>query len=70
VRSYADGASGELGRDGRGRQALIRVTLRPRVVCGADAATLENLHPRAHAACFIANSVRTDVVIESVRVSA
>ena len=64
IRSYADAAWGELGRNGDGRQAMTRVVLRPRVDCDANAATLAALHDRAHAACFIANSVITEVTIE------
>lgn len=64
VRGYTDAAFGELGKDAQGRLAMTRVTLRPRVDCEADAATLSDLHHRAHAACFIANSVRTEVLVK------
>ena len=50
-----------------GKMAMTRVTLRPRVTWGGDApdeAALANLHHRAHEACFIANSVTTEVVVE------
>jgi organic hydroperoxide reductase OsmC/OhrA len=65
VRGYVDAASGELGRNAEGRQAMTRVTLRPRVDCDADPTTLADLHRRAHDACFIANSVRTEVVVDA-----
>jgi organic hydroperoxide reductase OsmC/OhrA len=65
VESYEDDASGVLGRDDRGRTAMTEVTLRPRArFSGAkrpDGAALEDLHHRAHEACFIANSVRSEV---------
>jgi organic hydroperoxide reductase OsmC/OhrA len=43
------------------------VTLRPRIVfAGAvpDKAKLDELHHQAHELCFIANSVKTEILIE------
>jgi organic hydroperoxide reductase OsmC/OhrA len=65
--SYVDEAEGELGKLADGRMAMTRVTLRPRVEWGGeapDAAALADLHHRAHQACFIANSVTTEVTVE------
>jgi len=68
VTSYEDEAIGFLENDssnGKGGTLWItRVILRPRVVCDADAATLAEIHHLAHQACFIANSVKTDVRVE------
>jgi organic hydroperoxide reductase OsmC/OhrA len=66
VDDYRDDASGVLGRDGAGRMAMLRVTLHPQVRLAAGAAPerLAALHERAHQECFIANSVRTEVLIE------
>jgi len=69
VDDYHDEASGVMGRNPQGRMAMLRVTLHPKVAFGAarpDAAALTQLHHRAHEACFIANSVTTDVRIEPV----
>ena len=74
VDDYCDDASGLLAADGRGRLAMTCVTLRPRVCFGGDhrpdAAQIRRLHDDAHEACFIANSVRTELrcepVIESI----
>jgi len=63
VQSYEDDATGLLENDG-GKIWLARVTLRPRVTCSADAATLTQIHHMAHQACFIANSVKTVVSVE------
>jgi organic hydroperoxide reductase OsmC/OhrA len=63
VKSYQDDAVGFLENDG-GKLWMTRVILRPQVVCDADAATLEQVHHLAHEACFIANSVKTDVKVE------
>lgn len=66
VRVYRDAPSGEMGKNAEGRVAVLKVTLRPQVDCDADAATLEELHHKAHEACFIANSVTSDVRVEPV----
>jgi organic hydroperoxide reductase OsmC/OhrA len=64
VKSYEDDAVGFLEDDG-GKLWVTRVILRPKVVCDADAATLEHVHHLAHQACFIANSVKTEVKVEA-----
>jgi len=67
IDSYADEAEGELGKRADGKMAMTRVTLRPRIAWAGnppDEAALADLHHKAHEACFIANSVTTEVVIE------
>ena len=68
VASYEDEAVGTLARVARGRLAMTRAVLRPRVVfAGEKSPTSEELaalHHRAHELCFIANSVTTEVVVE------
>jgi organic hydroperoxide reductase OsmC/OhrA len=69
VDAYVDEAEGVLERRGDGRQAMTSVILRPRVTWGAkapDAAAVAELHHRAHDACFIANSVTTEIRVEPV----
>ena len=65
VKSYRDDAVGFLENDG-GKLWMTRVILRPEVEFEAapDAAALEQLHHLAHEACFVANSVKTDVRVE------
>ena len=66
---YRDTAIGVLARDDRGKTAMTVVTLRPDVAFSGsapDAAALADLHHRAHEACYIANSVRTEVRVEPV----
>lgn len=66
VASYADAAEGVMSEIAPGRQAVTRVTLNPTIEwSGAvpDAETLARLHHEAHEACFIANSVKTEVVV-------
>ncbi|MBV8686230.1 MAG: OsmC family protein [Alphaproteobacteria bacterium] len=65
--SYRDEARGSLGRGSDGRIAITRVVLRPRIGFegeGPDEAALERLHHDAHARCFIANSLKGEVVVE------
>ena len=68
VQSYEDDAVGFLENDSSngngGKPWITRVILRPKVVCNADTATLEQIHHLAHEACFIANSVKTEVTVE------
>ena len=67
VDSYVDEAEGELERREDGKTWMSRVTLRPRITWGDGApneAAVADLHHRAHEACFIANSVTTEVVVE------
>lgn len=70
VDSYADEAEGVMGRNAAGKIAMLRVTLRPRAAFSGDRvptrAELDALHHEAHAECFIANSVTTEVRCEPV----
>jgi organic hydroperoxide reductase OsmC/OhrA len=68
VAAYRDEARGTMGKDDRGRMAVTRIVLRPDIdfAGGApDPETLARLHHGAHEQCFIANSLRTEVVVES-----
>ena len=70
VTRYADEAEGVLEKDGEGRLAVTRIVLRPAVAYAGRAPTPEErdrLHHAAHEACFIANSVRTEIVVEARR---
>ena len=67
VTSYEDEAEGVMEKGADGRTRITKVTLRPRIVFDAavpDAAALDALHHKAHEACFIANSVTSEIVIE------
>lgn len=69
VERYRDEAVGIMARNDQGQQAMTHVTLRPAVqFAGAQpsAQQLQDLHHRAHASCFIANSVKTEVLCEPV----
>ena len=66
--SYADDASGVMERNAAGKLAMTMIKLRPLVqFSGAklpDQAQLAALHHAAHEECFLANSVRSEVLIE------
>ena len=64
---YVDHACGILGKNSEGREAMTRITLRPVVSFSGRKPSPEahaELHEAAHAKCFIANSVKTEVAIE------
>ena len=65
VDSYGDEAVATLGKNAEGKTAVVHAALNPRVTFGGErqpnADEYAKLHERAHAACFIANSVRTIV---------
>ena len=64
---YEDEAQGMLEKCADGKVRITRVTLRPRVTFAGeapDAGALEALHHAAHEACFIANSITAEVVVE------
>ena len=66
LKSYEDDAVGFLENDG-GKLWMTRVILSPRIEWenAPDAETLEQMHHQAHEICFIANSVKTSVTVES-----
>ncbi len=68
VDRYDDHAVGHLEKNAKGVLAVTRTTLRPRIVFGGDrppdAADIAQLHHEAHAGCFIANSVTTEITVE------
>jgi organic hydroperoxide reductase OsmC/OhrA len=67
--SYSDDAVGFMEKNEAGRLAITRVTLRPKIVWSAGVTVssddLDKLHHDAHLGCFIANSVKTEVTVES-----
>ena len=67
VARYRDEASGVLAKNAEGRLAMTQVTLRPVVTFTGARPTPEQfaqLHHETHGRCFIANSVKTEVIVE------
>lgn len=66
VDGYRDEAVGELGKNARGRPAMTRIVLRPRIAFAGTPPSpeaLAALHHDAHERCYIANSLTADVVV-------
>ncbi len=70
VDRYFDAAVGVMEKNAQGKVAVTRVTLRPEVVFSGERlptrAEIEHLHHTAHDECYIANSVKTEVLCEPV----
>jgi organic hydroperoxide reductase OsmC/OhrA len=69
VDQYSDHSVGVLEKNRKGKLAITRVTLRPRVIFGGPTLPtpeqITALHEQAHNECFVANSVLTDVTVEA-----
>lgn len=64
---YEDEAVGEMGKGESGVVAMLKVRLRPQVTWVGTPPSPEQssaLHHRAHASCYLANSVKSEVVVE------
>jgi len=73
VTRYRDEAVGVMEKNAEGRMAVTRVTLHPEIVYEGRRPTADEthaLHHEAHEECFIANSVKTEVVVEEVEPAA
>jgi organic hydroperoxide reductase OsmC/OhrA len=68
VDSYDDDALGIMTKNEKGRQWVSKVTLAPAIVFSGDKrptdAQLEELHHLAHDECYIANSVKSEIVVQ------
>ena len=66
--SYEDNAAGVMTKNERGAPWVSKVTLHPRIAWSGEriptAAELDQLHHAAHEQCFIANSIKTEVVVQ------
>jgi organic hydroperoxide reductase OsmC/OhrA len=70
VDAYDDTAEGQMTKSPEGKIWVARVTLRPRVTWSGTPPSREEedaLHHYAHEGCFIANSVKTEVLCEPIR---
>ena len=70
IDDYTDAAIGYMEKDAEGKTAITKVILRPCISYSGDRipvrTKIEKMHDRAHKLCFIANSVKTEVVTEIV----
>jgi organic hydroperoxide reductase OsmC/OhrA len=69
VESYVDEAFGVMEKNSEGKLVISRITLRPRIQFSGEklpsGAELQSLHHSAHDECFIANSLKSEVVVEA-----
>ena len=69
VLAYEDAATGTMVEDTTKGGYFTLVTLRPRVAIavGSDALKARQLHTAAHGKCYIANSVKADIIVRPKR---
>lgn len=67
VTSYVDHAVGTMAKNDAGAMWVNRVELAPVIIYDSDnipsAEEIADLHHRAHEECFIANSVKTEIIV-------
>lgn len=69
ITAYTDDAVGEMGTLENGRQWVAKITLDPQIEWTGDKPKpeqLADLHHRAHQECFIANSIKSEVVVAGI----
>lgn len=66
VTAYEDEAEGVMAPNAAGKLYVSTITLRPRITFDgpADTAVVDEVHHLAHAECYLANSIRGDVIIQ------
>ncbi len=68
VDSYEDDAVGEMATNDEGKQWISKITLDPQIVWSGHkvptAEELEHMHHEAHEICYIANSIKSEVVVK------
>ena len=69
IDSYVDEAVGVMEKNAQGKYWVSRVTLRPKVTFSGDrqpsTQEISELHHAAHDNCFVANSVKSEVTVET-----
>jgi len=67
---YEDSAVAILEKNEKSRMSITKLYLRPKITFTGDSipdrTIIDKMHHRAHAECFIANSVLTEIIIEPV----
>ncbi len=68
VNEYRDDAAGIMEQNAAGKHWIARVSLRPRIVFQEPTLPtqkdISQMHQEAHERCYLANSVRTQIVVE------
>lgn len=67
IAAYTDNAVGELAKTDTGKEWVAKITLDPQIEWLSDtmptAEQLASLHHDAHEMCYIANSIKSDIVV-------
>lgn len=66
IAAYEDNAVGEMATLDDGRKWIAKITLDPQITWIGDAPSadeLADLHHRAHRECYIANSIKSEIVV-------
>ncbi|KVE40490.1 OsmC family protein [Burkholderia sp. BDU5] len=68
VTGYRDVAEGTMEKNAEGKEVMTRVVLKPHVTFGGERGPtredVDRLHHAAHEACYLANSVKTEIGVE------
>lgn len=69
ILSYEDDAVGEMTTSMEGKQFVSKITLRPKIEWTGETlptpAEIDTMHHEAHDGCYIANSIKSEVVVVS-----
>jgi organic hydroperoxide reductase OsmC/OhrA len=70
VDSYEDDAVGEMTKNDQGKEWISKITLDPKIVWPGEnvptAQQLAEMHHAAHELCYIANSIKSEVVVNGI----
>jgi len=70
IDEYRDAVSATMSKNEAGKVWISRIVLHPEITFSGDkrptATDIADLHHKSHAECFIANTVRSEVVIDTV----
>jgi organic hydroperoxide reductase OsmC/OhrA len=69
VESYEDNAVGEMTKNEHGKEWISTITLDPQIVWGEKhptVAELAEMHHSAHEICYIANSIKSEIVVKGI----
>jgi len=68
VDEYIDNAVGTMEKDGKGKLSITKVILKPEITFAGDKQPtyeqIEKMHHQSHEQCYIANSVKSEVITE------
>lgn len=69
VESYIDNAEGVMEKNEQGKVAVTKVMLKPKIEFSGDKIPtpemVDKIHHLAHESCFLANSVKSEVIVVS-----